>query len=99
MRMRDLRSDMFTNRGGTSCVHVARTLQRYLDGDLDEAARARIAGHLAVCRRCGLDEQAYRDIKTALANNIDVPEEPIDRLRSFAAAISPTGMPPEQTGT
>jgi anti-sigma factor RsiW len=87
--MRDLRPDMFTKRGGDRCVHVARVLQRYLDGDLDEPTRARVAGHLAVCRRCGLDEAAYRDIKASLALHGDtVPAEQIDRLRAFAATLT-----------
>ena len=95
MRMRDIRPDMFTKRGGASCVQVARTLQRYLDGDLDEAARARIAGHLGLCRRCGLDEQAYRAIKESLARRgTAVRSEPLERLRAFAAEIVADGPPP-----
>jgi anti-sigma factor RsiW len=95
MRMRDLHLDMFTKRGGASCMQVARTLQRYLDGDLDEPTRARVAGHLDVCRRCGLDAKAYRDIKTALAERgEDLPEEPMERLRAFAAELSSGNSPP-----
>lgn len=98
MRMRDMRLDMFTKRGGTTCVQVARTLQRYLDGDLDEPTRAQVADHLAVCRRCGLDEQAYRDIKTALAHRGEaIPTEPIERLRAFAADLSAANPPPTDT--
>jgi len=93
MRMRDLRPDMFTNRGGSSCIQVARTLQRYLDGDLDDDTRAKVAGHVAVCRRCGLDEQAYHDIKDALARRGGaIPDAPIDRLRAFAAELSGGGI-------
>ncbi len=81
MRMRDLRFDMVTKKGGASCIEVARTLQRYLDGGLDEPTRSRIAAHLAVCRRCGLDEQAYREILTALSRQSDTADnEPIERL-------------------
>ena len=98
MRMRDLRLDMFIHRGGSSCVQVARTLQHYLDGDLDDDARAKVAGHLAVCRRCGLDEQAYREIKEALARRGGgLPDAPIDRLRAFAGELS-GGDPPSPTG-
>jgi len=96
MKMRDIRPDMFTNRGGASCLQVARTLQRYLDGDLDDATRARVAGHLDVCRRCGLDERAYRDIKAALARRgTTIPDEPIERLRSFAARLAAGDDTPE----
>ena len=63
MRVRDIRPDTMRRRGGATCLEIARTVQRYLDGKLDEPARVRVAGHHAVCRRCGLDEQAYRDIK------------------------------------
>ncbi len=98
MKIRDLRFDMFTRRGGTSCVHVARKLQQYLDGDLDAATRERISGHLAVCRRCGLDEQAYRDISHALATRGDlVDQSAIGRLRAFAVDLSNRGTPaPEE---
>ncbi len=99
MRMRDLRLDMFTNRGGTSCVQVARTLQRYLDGDLDDHTRGKVARHLAVCRRCGLDEQAYREIKDALARRGgELPDAPIDRLRAFAGKLSGGDPPTSPTG-
>ena len=98
MRMRDLRLDMFTKRGGASCLQVARSLQRYLDGDLDEATRARVAGHLGVCRRCGLDEQAYRQIKAALASRgAELPDEPIERLRAFATRICDANPPASPT--
>jgi anti-sigma factor RsiW len=97
MRLRDMRLDMFTKRGGTTCVQVARTLQRYLDGDLDEPTRDKVARHLAACRRCGLDEWVYRDIKTALADRReDVPTEPIERLRAFAAEIAAGNTPDTQ---
>jgi len=93
--MRDIRPDMFTKQGGASCVRVARTLQRYLDGDLDEATRGRIAAHLGLCRRCGLDEQAYRAIKDSLARHGAVlPAEALERLRAFAAEIAADGPPP-----
>jgi hypothetical protein len=99
MRMRDLRLDMFTNRGGSSCVKVARVLQQYLDGDLDDAARAKVAGHLAVCRRCGLDEQAFREIKDALARRgSELPDAPIDRLRAFAGELSGRASPTDPAG-
>jgi anti-sigma factor RsiW len=94
--MRDIRLSMFTKQGGASCVEVARTLQRYLDGDLDEATRARVANHLGVCRRCGLDENAYREIKAALARRgATVPSGPLERLRAFAVEVTAGNLPPD----
>jgi anti-sigma factor RsiW len=85
---------MVTKKGGATCIEVARTLQQYLDGELDETTRARVAAHLAVCRRCGLDEQAYRDILAALVRRGDaIDREPIDRLRAFATSLTADGPP------
>ena len=89
MRMREIRPDMFTKKGGASCVQVARVLQQYLDGELDTSHRALVAGHLSACRRCGLDEKSFREIKSALARRRhELPAEPIDRLRRFAAGLA-----------
>ena len=61
--------------------------------------RAKVAGHLAVCRRCGLDEQAYREIKDALARRGGaLPDAPIDRLRAFAGELSGGDPPTSRTG-
>jgi len=94
MKMWKFRPDMVRRRGGARCVEVARKLQGYLDGELDDTTREHIAGHLAVCRRCGMDEQAYRDIKAALARrDADLPAAPIDRLRAFAESIAAPDEP------
>lgn len=34
------------------CEDVADRLSEYLDGELEEMARARVALHLAICRGC-----------------------------------------------
>ena len=89
MRMREIRPEMFAKKGGASCVQVARVLQQYLDAELDTSHRALVAGHLGECRRCGLDEKSFREIKSALARRRhEVPAEPIDRLRRFAAGLA-----------
>jgi len=98
MRMRDVRLDMFTRRGGMSCVQIARILQRYLDDGLDDADRERVAAHLSLCRRCGLDERAYVELKAALADSRRrMPEEPVVRLRAFAARLAASDAPPADT--
>jgi anti-sigma factor RsiW len=100
MRMRDIRPDMFTKKSGITCVQVARILQQYLDEELDASRRAMVAGHLSACRRCGLDEKSFREIKSALARRRhEIPVEPIDRLRKFAAGLASPGAPYEGEGT
>jgi anti-sigma factor RsiW len=100
MRMRDIRPDMFTKKSGISCVQVARILQQYLDEELDASRRALVAAHLGECRRCGLDEKSFREIKSALARRRhQIPAEPIDRLRKFAADLATADAPHEGDGT
>ena len=99
MRMRDIRPDMFTKKSGISCVQVARILQQYLDGQLDASHRSMVAGHLSACRRCGLDEQSFREIKSALARRRhEVPADPIDRIRRFAAGLTAPDTPDDGEG-
>ena len=89
MRMREIRPDMFTKKGGTSCVQVSRVLQQYLDGERDISHRALVASHLSACRRCGPDENSFREIKSVLARRRhELSAEPIDRLRRFAAGLA-----------
>jgi anti-sigma factor (TIGR02949 family) len=68
------------------CAAVARRLQHFLDGELDEARTAEIAAHLQECVRCGLDADVYEHIKASLArrgpDRIDDPA--LERLRDFA---------------
>ena len=96
MRMRDIRLNMFKQRGGASCVQVARKLQQYLDGDLVGARRDKVAAHLAECRRCGLDEASYQAISAALERRrTEVPPEPMNRLRQFAMDLASGNIQPE----
>jgi anti-sigma factor RsiW len=82
-------------RSSMNCVQVGRTLQRYLDGTLDDEARRRVAAHLAQCRRCGMDEQAYREISAALRRSREpFDPEAIARLRNFAATLA--SRPPDE---
>ena len=43
-----------------------RHLQAWLDDALTEPERTRVRRHLEICRRCGLEAQTYRAIRTSL---------------------------------
>ena len=75
--------------GPMSCNEVHRLVQKYLDDQLDDAQAARLASHLADCRRCGLDADTYRRIKRALADGRGaLPPDALDRLQTFAEAVA-----------
>ncbi|WP_374987044.1 zf-HC2 domain-containing protein [Streptomyces fradiae] len=48
-------------------MQVARVLQKYLDGETDEATARRVAVHLEDCRRCGLEASVHQEIRSAPA--------------------------------
>ncbi len=80
---------MLRRRGGARCIEVGRHIQTYLDGGLDPTAAAKVAGHLAACRRCGLTADDYRRLKSALADAGEpVPAEPLRRLQALAAGLA-----------
>jgi len=87
MKMRDIRPDMFQYKGSTNCLRVARVLQGYLDGEIDEKIRQKVASHLSLCRRCGLDAQSFTEIKAALAEQSSIPSDAVERLTHFANDI------------
>jgi predicted anti-sigma-YlaC factor YlaD len=68
---------------GMDCEEVGRILQQYLDDETNEQTAGLVSQHLDACRRCGLEASVYRDLKTALANRADPPEESVYRLRDF----------------
>lgn len=72
------------------CHEVGELLQHFLDGELDASRAARIAEHLDDCRRCGLEAEAYEQIKASLAaRRPDVPAESLERLREFGRRLAP----------
>ena len=87
MKMRNIRLDMFKYKGGTNCVRVAQVLQGYLDGEIDEKTRLKVANHLSLCRRCGLDAKSYTEIKAALADRSSISSDDVERLIHFAHDI------------
>ena len=66
-----------------NCKQVARVLQAYLNGDLDELDTRRVTAHLEDCRRCGLEAATIREIKRALAGRYQPAPETVARLRAF----------------
>jgi predicted anti-sigma-YlaC factor YlaD len=82
-----------------TCREVGKLLQRYLDGDTDEHATAKVAEHLDDCRRCGLEASIYREIKASLARQADVlPETTLARLRRFGEQLAADGPPDAPAG-
>jgi len=81
--------------GPMNCETVGKLLQRYLDGELDAPRGRRLAEHLEVCRHCGLDADAYTQVKVALAHSSEVPPSMVARLQEFGRSLldgdHPTG--------
>ncbi len=76
--------------GAVDCDEVGRVLHAYLDGELDGDRLGLLAAHLEACRHCGLDAEAYNQIKGALTTRGDrrVDTEAIDRLRMFGLSLT-----------
>lgn len=73
-----------------NCVQVARILQSYLDGAVDDNTAARSALHLEDCRRCGLKAETYWEIKAALGRREQPAAEAVERLRNFGNVLLST---------
>ncbi len=72
-----------------TCREVARVLQSYLDGQVDDLTAQRVARHLEACRRCGLEARIYQEIKLSLSRRApDIDTHSIARLRDFAARLT-----------
>lgn len=80
-----------------SCREVGRVLQAYLDGEL-EGGEELVAAHLEDCRRCGLEEAVYRDLKASLSHGpAEVDPEAVARLERFGRELIAHGG--DTTGT
>ena len=75
------------------CMAVARVLQAYLDGEVDQDTARRVGAHLDVCRRCGMTAHTYRAIKDSLARAGGWDELTRRRLEEFAGSL------PQQAGS
>lgn len=74
-----------------NCREVAIYLHAYLDGELDDRAVARVAAHLEVCRRCGLEATTYHALKRALVRRSAPPPDALSRLHHFAEQLATQG--------
>ncbi len=80
---------MFGTPTVANCREVGQALQSYLDGEFDEVTARRIARHLAVCRRCGMNAAMYRQMKEALRRRSgELDPSAVARLRAFAQDLS-----------
>lgn len=73
------------------CHEAAHHLQTYLDGEAEPEVAARVHEHLETCRRCGLEAEAYRELKHRLAAaSPEVDPDSVARLRSFLDDLTAT---------
>ncbi len=76
-----------------SCAEIGAVLQQYLDRELDERTSPLVQAHLEMCRMCGLELSIYADVKAALAEQGDLPEDSVRRLREFGERIAHGEIP------
>lgn len=78
--------------GRSRCLRTMRVLQAYLDGVLEEVPAHKVAEHLEECRRCGLEADVYRAIKTSLATSRrDLDARTVEDLRRFGERLARHG--------
>ena len=73
------------------CHTVAEMLLAYLDDEATEADSARVAAHLDMCARCGLEAETVLALKVATAQHVENSERDpraVTRLRQFAHALA-----------
>lgn len=71
------------------CREIARLVQAFLDGEIADPRAVRVADHLDACLTCGLEADAYRWLKAAVAGlaRADDPRQ-LERLQRFAEALA-----------
>lgn len=80
------------SEGEANCMQVARVLQSYLDGQVDDLTARRVSRHLEHCRRCGLEAETYHAIKDAISRRgRDVDPDALGRLREFGRRLAEEG--------
>ncbi len=84
----------FRPEAPATCAEVARTLQPFLDGEVDEHTRSLVARHLDDCRDCGLEAETYRSLKDSMRARGTPPPDALARLRDFAERITDGTLDP-----
>lgn len=80
------------------CARVAKVLQSYLDGELDDRHAGMVAAHLEHCERCGIEAEVYEQVKDQLRDLHQQPDpNAIARLRTFADRVAAGAA--DDTGT
>jgi len=81
---------MIRRRRRLSCRQVGRSLQEFLDGEIDDDQRiTRLREHLEACRDCGLEAETYRSLQAAIRRQVPPITSPeLDRLRDFGARLA-----------
>jgi len=70
-------------------------LQAFLDHEVDDLSGARVARHLELCRRCGMEAAVYTEIKASLAGRgMPVDPETLRQLRLFSQQLAASGADP-----
>ena len=77
-----------------SCAEVARVLQPYLDGEVDDETLRRVSLHLEDCRDCGLEAATYVELRQSLRERGAPPPEVLERLRDFADRLTEGSIEP-----
>jgi len=75
-----------------SCVEVWQEVSNYLEGEVEPELRARIEGHLKICKHCTAILDGTRNVVQLVADGkvLDVPEGFSKRLfRKFEGRGSP----------
>lgn len=92
---------IFRHRGTAaqmeSCRQAVALLQSYMDDELDEETRQRVAAHVNDCYQCGLEMNVYQLLRASLRRKSPVPASAVDRLQQFAldyADLQTTGHGP-----
>ncbi len=74
------------------CREVGRLLQPFLDDEIDDPRVVDVADHVDACLGCGMEADAYRWLKAAIAGvaRADDPRQ-LQRLQVFAEALATRG--------